>query len=107
MSKQLRMHRMNLPKLVKTVAIHIVAAVGKPSVREHRKVRVRITMHRRRQVKDDDNLHGMAKPYFDALVRLGYAHDDSTRWMQQVVDPVVLGPEEFAEIEMERVEGEV
>lgn len=103
LGKQLRTHPMKLPGLVKVAAVYIVAAIGKPAAREQRKVRVRLTLHRkpRRKIKDDDNLHGMCKPLFDAIVRLGWAWDDSRKFMEQVVDPVVPDRDEFTEIELE------
>jgi hypothetical protein len=49
---------------------------------------VTIEMYRR-QAMDQDGAYGAAKPLFDALVRTGWARDDSDRWMAQEVHALV------------------
>jgi len=44
----------------------------------------------RRNPMDSDNAKGACKVVFDAMVRLGWVKDDSERWMEQVVLPVVV-----------------
>jgi hypothetical protein len=46
-------------------------------------------MYRKRPM-DRDGAQGACKPIFDALVRLGWARDDSEKHMEQVVLPVVV-----------------
>ena len=53
------------------------------------KVRVTVEMHRKRPV-DRDGAQGACKPIFDALVRLGWARDDSEAHMEQNVLTVVV-----------------
>jgi hypothetical protein len=98
-----RMHWTDQRRLVQTSAAWILCAVPKPEVREFRRVRVRITMHRKRAL-DPDNAHGAVKPLLDAMVRLGFLADDAVRWLELDVPPVVIergAP--WTEIEMERL----
>lgn len=98
-----RMHWSKQRKLVETAQWWIVSVVGRPNMPESRKVRVVITMHRRRAL-DKDNRYGACKPIFDSLVRLGYSVDDSDEWMNMEVMPVVVGRESpWTEIEITRV----
>ena len=39
---------------------------------------------------DRDGGQGACKPVFDALVRFGWAKDDSEEYMEQVVLPVIV-----------------
>ena len=43
------------------------------------------------------------KPCIDALVRFGWAKDDSERWMEQVVLPVIVDKTPRTEIVIEKV----
>jgi hypothetical protein len=85
----LRQHWSERRKSLQTVAGFIMQAVGRPQEPERGRVRVKIEMFRRNML-DADNAMAGCKPVFDALVRLGWARDDSLRWMEQVVLPVVI-----------------
>jgi hypothetical protein len=86
-NRALRMHWTKRDELVRVAATHVLAVAGRPSTPEWARVRVRIVMRRRRPM-DQDNAYGAVKPLVDALVRLGYAVDDSRRWMRLTVAPV-------------------
>lgn len=89
-----RMHWREQRRLVETAQLWILANAGRQLPRETERVRVRLTMYRRRLL-DRDNLFGSAKPVFDALVKLGYAVDDRRQWMKQEVRAfVVRAPED-------------
>lgn len=101
----IRMSRWRRGRLTATASLLILAAAGgRPDTRERRRVRVTITLHRRRPV-DRDNAIGGCKPIFDALVRLGFAHDDREDSMEQNVRPVVVDrrARPWTEIEVERL----
>ena len=69
-----------------TIASHVVAQVGKPRERETQRVRLAITVFRRRLL-DPDNLVGGLKLLIDVLVRLGWLRQDSPEWLE-LVPPV-------------------
>lgn len=53
---------------------------------ERRRVTVaRLVPSRRNFIRDDDNLRFATKPLNDALKRLGLIHDDSRKWLEQVI----------------------
>jgi hypothetical protein len=64
-----------------------MAAIGRPQQPERGRVRVTIQMFRRNPM-DQDGAVGACKPIFDAITKLGWARDDSVRWMTQEVLPV-------------------
>lgn len=70
-----------------TVGLYLLAILGRGRVVG--RVRVTIQMYRRNPM-DSDNAKGACKVMFDALVRLGWAKDDSEKWMEQVVLPVIV-----------------
>jgi hypothetical protein len=99
-NRSLRMHWTSRRQVSDVVGRLIVAAAGKPRDRESGRVRITITMYRHR-LMDRDNAYGAAKPLFDALVRLGYAVDDSPRWMQQQVRTFVIDHRAIPRTEIE------
>ena len=89
LNKSLRTHWAERHRQRKVAAGYILAAIGHAGVYPVVPVRVTIQMYRR-NVLDQDGAYGACKPIFDALVYLGYARDDSPRWMQQKVLPVLI-----------------
>ena len=67
----------------------ILAEAGKNHGVVPQSRRVTIQMYRKRPV-DRDGGQGACKPVFDALVRFGWAKDDSEEYMEQVVLPVIV-----------------
>jgi hypothetical protein len=89
LNRALRTHWSQRRKSLEAAGAYIVAAIGKPEQPERGRVRVKIQMYRRNRM-DQDGAVGACKPIFDTLVRLGWARDDSVRWMTQEVLPVVI-----------------
>lgn len=65
---------------------------------EKRRVTVtRLVPSARNFIKDDDNLRFATKPLNDALKRLGLIHDDSRKWLEQVLPTQeVSGDKQYA-----------
>jgi hypothetical protein len=74
----------------------IMAALGRDQF-----CRVRIALHRRRLL-DDDNAVGSLKPVIDGLRDSGLIYDDSKRWILLSTEQV-KDSEDFTEIEIEEV----
>ena len=97
----LRSHWIKRARLNRTAAAYIVQAIGKPRQVASGRVSVTIQMHRKRSM-DHDNLWGASKCIFDSIVKLGWAVDDSPKWMEQQVLPVdVTRSEPWTDISIE------
>jgi hypothetical protein len=95
----LRQHWSERRKSLQVAGAYILAAIGRPEQPERGRVRVTIEMYRK-QAMDQDGAYGAAKPLFDALVRTGWARDDSNRWMAQEVRSLVDRRHPRTEIEL-------
>jgi len=89
LNRQLRMHWSKRRKLTELAGLYIANKIGVNTEPPDGKVVVTIKMYRWNPV-DADGAHGGCKPLFDAIVRLGWARDDSAKWMHQVMEPVVI-----------------
>ena len=86
----LRMHWSKRSKLTETAGLYLMAAgLVRRQPEASTRVRVTIQMHRKNPT-DRDGAQGACKPIFDAIRRLGWAVDDSERWMEQIVQPVII-----------------
>jgi hypothetical protein len=83
-----------------------VTGTRRRPVPQDRKVRVTIQTYRKRQA-DRDNEYTAWKPCINALVRLGWAKDDSERWMDQVVLPVIVDKTPRTQVVIEEVSSEI
>jgi len=93
-SRLVRMHWSAQRKLVEVAGVYLARGLGTSLDRGLWRVRelqptITIQMHRKRDL-DKDNRYAACKPIFDALVRLGWAKDDSPKYMNQVVMPVIV-----------------
>jgi hypothetical protein len=101
----LRAHWKRRYKTTHTAGLHIGLAIGQCKTDPPERLRVIVRMHRTRQVDDDNNV-AICKPIFDAIKRLGWAKDDSPRFMEQKVLPMVVckrGEKPHTEITIEEV----
>ena len=89
LNEQLRTHWSKRRKLTELAGLYIANKIGVNTEPPDGKVIVTIRMYRWNTM-DEDGAHGACKPIFDALVRLGWARDDSAKWMHQVMEPVVI-----------------
>jgi len=90
LNKMLRSHWSQRKKDLQTVSIYLAGAgMLRPQERESRKIRVTVQMYRHNPT-DRDGAQGACKPIFDAITRLGIARDDSEKFMEQVVLPVIV-----------------
>jgi hypothetical protein len=89
LNRALRTHWSGRHRTSKVAAGYLLAGLGKRHGAPPGRVRVTIQMYRKRPM-DRDGATGSCKPIFDALVRFGWALDDSEKWMDQVVLPVVV-----------------
>ena len=90
LNKMLRSHWSKRKKDLQTVSIYLAGAgISRPRERESRKIRVAVQIYRKNPTDRDGN-QGSCKVIFDSIVRLGLARDDSEKWMEQVVLPVIV-----------------
>jgi hypothetical protein len=94
-SRLVRMHWTAQRELVEVAGVYLVHGFGQNwTANWHPNpppdfITVTIQMYRKRAL-DTENAWFACKPIFDALVRLGWAKDDSPKHMNQVVLPVIV-----------------
>lgn len=93
-----RAHWSRQRKWVRVAAGYIVEQVGKPHSKESGKVRVTVQQYRRHPTDRDG---ATPKVILDALVRLGWARDDSEQWMETVLPAVKVDRHPRTEITIE------
>ena len=89
LNEQLRTHWSKRRKLTELAGLYIANKIGVNTEPPEGQVTVTIQMYRWNPV-DADGAHGGCKPLFDAIVRLGWAKDDSEKYMRQIVLPTVV-----------------
>ena len=67
---------------------YVLAACGRPPRRVEEKIRLEVTVHRKK-LQDPDNAVASVKPLLDALRRTGWLRDDSHEWLELSVKEVL------------------
>lgn len=106
LNRLLRQHWSTRARALETVALYIVAAIGKPREPIQQKMRVTIRVVCRIHRQDQDNSAGGVKIILDALKRLGWIRDDAPQWCELVHLPcelATLGEKAHVDITLETV----
>ena len=75
--------------LAELAGFHVAAKLGANTEPLNGGVTVTIKMYRTKRVSKDE-LRQLCRPFIKALVRLGWAKDDSEKYMRQIVLPTVV-----------------
>ena len=89
LNQALRTHFTGRGKTKKVAAGYLLATLGKNHGPMPEKLKVSIQMYRK-QPTDRDGAQGACKPFFDVLVKFGWAKDDREENMVQDVRPVIV-----------------
>lgn len=100
LNKWSRMHWSAQRALNRVVGLHVLAAIGRPSV-PARKARVTVQIFRVGRRFDRDNCVIARKYCCDALVRLGWLVNDSPVWCESVDLPCQSASEDRVEVTLE------
>lgn len=90
LNKMLRSHWSKRSKVTEKAGMYLLlAGLRRQDAPAVRRLRVTIQMYRKNPT-DRDGAQGACKPIFDAIRRFGYVKDDSERYMEQNVLPVLI-----------------
>ena len=90
LNQLLRLHWSKRRKMAWTAGAYLIAAgLSRRQPGTRSRVRVTIQMYRKNPT-DRDGAQGSCKVFFDIIRRAGWAVDDSEKWMEQDVLPVIV-----------------